>query len=519
MYYLENYKRLSDSILWDMQRKFFLKHGIESWNNKVPFYVTSNPYIAYSYAEVVAGQILDLNSQDKLNKSPLYILELGAGSGKFAFLFLRALESILSVYGLENTNYCYIMSDFDTFSFEYWADNPYLQDRIDQGKLDFAVFDLEFSDSLTLHYANKPLVVADSPLIVVANYVFDSVRHDCLVIENGNLYEQELRPYTETQMSMEELIPNMRNNIKLDFARKLLDKQKINFTDHVLQQVVQDYCNEFSNLTLLVPIVGIDAINKLNKIANGALLVIASDKADTKLVNGNNSAPHIAFHGSFSLQVNFDFIGRYIRHMGGNCWHQTSPHGLKTMVFACGYEAKSIPNTLYATKKMLTYCGPNDYFVLYQHAKATIAQSNLEQIIGMLKLSHYDPTFFAFAESRIIELIKTGNLSRHKEMLDCFDHVANNFYYMPSLTDVFFSLAIISFHLKHYDAAIKYYQMSIHYFRANYSKLYNLIICHLALNEYDIALELVDNAFDFTEDGESEYSELLELQEHIKSRM
>ena len=84
--------RLSHSHLWQSQKEYFIQHGVEAWRqNIVPSYVKTNPFIAQAYAQVVFGyldDILQQNPDGDLDQS-FYILELGAGSGRFAFHFLK----------------------------------------------------------------------------------------------------------------------------------------------------------------------------------------------------------------------------------------------------------------------------------------------------------------------------------------------------------------------------------------------------------------------------------------------
>ena len=47
---------LSRSFLWRLQRNFFDRAGVEAWTaGIVPHYITSNPWIADAYAQVVLG--------------------------------------------------------------------------------------------------------------------------------------------------------------------------------------------------------------------------------------------------------------------------------------------------------------------------------------------------------------------------------------------------------------------------------------------------------------------------------
>src|ERR1041385_4675026 len=88
--------RLSRSVLWRLQRRFFERRGVAAWSEgQVPHHATSNPYLARAYGRVVLGLLPDWHA--RLDPSqPLYIVELGAGSGRLAFHLLRGLDRMLA---------------------------------------------------------------------------------------------------------------------------------------------------------------------------------------------------------------------------------------------------------------------------------------------------------------------------------------------------------------------------------------------------------------------------------------
>jgi hypothetical protein len=54
---IEQDQRLSHSMLWELQREFFARQGVEAWRQgAVPHYITSNPFIASAYAQKDAQQ-------------------------------------------------------------------------------------------------------------------------------------------------------------------------------------------------------------------------------------------------------------------------------------------------------------------------------------------------------------------------------------------------------------------------------------------------------------------------------
>src|SRR5580765_1372025 len=91
---LETSVPLSQSVIWQRQRDFYARRGLKAWTeDMVPSYITNNPFIAEIYAAIVAAFIDDCQglapgeSLPISPENPLRILELGAGTGKFAYLF------------------------------------------------------------------------------------------------------------------------------------------------------------------------------------------------------------------------------------------------------------------------------------------------------------------------------------------------------------------------------------------------------------------------------------------------
>src|SRR5262245_21134100 len=93
-YVLEGPRRLSESIVWRLQREFYTRVGPEAWKPKgVPSFVTNNAFIARAYARVAVALLRDLLRTGTLDaRQPLHVFELGGGAGRFTYLFLRALQ-------------------------------------------------------------------------------------------------------------------------------------------------------------------------------------------------------------------------------------------------------------------------------------------------------------------------------------------------------------------------------------------------------------------------------------------
>ncbi|HMA37215.1 MAG TPA: SAM-dependent methyltransferase, partial [Chloroflexia bacterium] len=192
---LESDQRLSRSRLWQWQRDFFTEQGIAAWRQGiVPHYITSNPFIAQAYARVVLGFLRDslADTRRPLDlRRPVYVIELGGGSGRFAYHFLQKFLPLWQQSRLHAIPITYVLTDFAARTVAYWQAHPALQPFVAAGVLDFACYDLERDQHLTLLHSGVVLApgTVANPLVVLANYFFDSLPQDAFCVGDGRLCE------------------------------------------------------------------------------------------------------------------------------------------------------------------------------------------------------------------------------------------------------------------------------------------------------------------------------------------
>jgi hypothetical protein len=176
---LEDFTRFSQSHLWKLVLSLYERAGIENWSDGiVPSFITSNAFIGRSYAKILQGFIRDcptLNHDEKL-----YIVELGAGSGKFSFYMMKALLETCEDLNFPVKNIVYVVTDFTDANTKVWRDHPQLKQYFDRGLMDSAIFDASNDKSITLSNSNVCLSPGSvkNPICVVANYLFDSLETD-----------------------------------------------------------------------------------------------------------------------------------------------------------------------------------------------------------------------------------------------------------------------------------------------------------------------------------------------------
>ena len=85
----------------------------------------------------------DIHLEGKINDdNPFYVMELGTGSGKFSFYVIKHLNELVQESGLDFC-FTYVMTDFTENNLAYWKTHPALMPYVEQGCLDFAIYNGE----------------------------------------------------------------------------------------------------------------------------------------------------------------------------------------------------------------------------------------------------------------------------------------------------------------------------------------------------------------------------------------
>jgi SAM-dependent MidA family methyltransferase len=497
---IEQHKKFSESCLWKMQRDYFDQEGINAWVNQVPFYITSNPYIANCYAHVVMGFIRDTIQKNPATKNhPFYILELGTGSGRFSYYVLKTIHELRKTLGMDDVTICYVMSDFTKNNITYYETHPALQPYVDQGLVDFAIFDMEVEKPITLIKKNIHLNPSTliNPLIVFANYIFDTVSHDAFTVHDKKLYELVLGIATPAN--------NMRDNKPVDMEQLAID-YKVNeiknayYNDPDLDRILETYKQELKESSFLFPIGSIKAIKLLKKLSNNNVFIIASDKGySTVHALDNLGHPSLSFHGSFSMMVNFHALANYFKYSGGDYFLQTSRKGIKTSVFSSKEQLHDMPETALAIQQYIEGVSAADYFTLHRRMSDTFNECSLDIIASHMHMTGWDPHIYLKLANRVTTLIEESDNDTVNFMASNMHKLASNYYYMPKSECIFFEIAVFFHAIKRYDDALSYYRQAKEYVGKQFGLFYNMALCEHHLGHIDTALtsfkiaESIDN--------------------------
>ncbi len=486
---IEKDKKFSESCLWALQREYFHNEGIDAWVNQVPFYVTSNPFLANCYAHIIVRLAQDWIKKhpDAINH-PFYILELGTGSGRLSYYILKKIEKLQQQLNLTQIKFCYVMTDFTESNLKYWDSHPALQHFLENGMLDFAIFNMEEDTTVQLRKHQTVLTEGSiiNPMTVIANYIFDTVSHDAFTVSNGEVKASlvNLTTYHE----------NMKNGRPVDWEQVQITHTPVGIGEHYYDDedfnaVIKTYADLLTQSNILIPIAGLRTIRNLKKLSNGKMLLLSTDKGYTHIEEMDHlDHPHLAFHGSFSMMVNFHAIAKYFEQTGGQAIIQSLRTGIKNTAFISGFDLNDFPELSFALYEHVERLSPSDYFILHRNISENFQHCILNTLAAHLAFTDWDPHIYQKLSKQICEQITSAESATVEYLTSHMSNLAENFYYLPKSYDVMFDIGILFHTLRRYADAAKYYKLSEHYFSEQFGLAYNIALCLYNSGEMQEAL-------------------------------
>ena len=486
---IEQHKRFSQSALWRLQREYFDKEGINAWVNQVPFYITSNPYIAACYAKITLAFMCDwVKLHPEAKAHPFYIMELGTGSGRFSFYFIKTLLELMHDLDIKDIQFRYIMSDFTKHNIKYWEDHPALKPYIEQGIVDFALYDMEAERPIHLIRNNTNLSpeLLVNPLTVFANYIFDTISHDAFTVLDNKLYELLFSLHTD-ETNMDRNRPIHMDKIGVDY--NIHEIKSAYYGEPELDAILDLYKKELHATSFLIPMGSIHAIKFLKKLCHDKLFIISTDKGYGAIEHLDNLGhPSISFHGSFSMMVNFHAISEYFKNCGGDAFLQTPRRGIRTSVFASGFKIDQLPKTRVAVADWVEKMSPSDYFTLHSRVRDHFSDYDLDTLAAHMEFAGWDPHIYLKISSKITSLAPEGDIETIAFITKNMPRLAANYYHMPKTECILFEIGVFFHAVKKYEQALEYYKKAQQYVGEQFGLFYNMALCEHHLNQHEDAL-------------------------------
>jgi hypothetical protein len=415
---------LSQSPIWDRQRAFYEQRGGDAFA-EIPHEAVDNPWVAAAYARVIAGFARDVGAQPT-------VVELGAGAGRFAHNLRRELGDVR-----------YVLTDFAQSQLDAWAANPALEG------FEFLRWDL----------AGEDIPAIDGPLVVIANYVFDSLPADAFAVRDGVL---------------EECLVEVGEELELTYARRV----STGYGDPDLDALVEHYRTNLADTVVTIPVVALAALRRLRR---EHLLVLAADKAfSTEEALDHRAAPQPARHsGAFSLMVNFHALGLYAQRHGGELLHGGDRHAaidVGALVFGAGAETRA------AYADAIARFGPGDLAVLTAGVERVADGLTVDEIVALLRLSGWDATTLHGVLGALREKAADADPASQEDLREALIEIDDRHFPIAGEPDLPFAIGLLLYELQDYEDAIAYFEASLEQHGPDPATERNIELCEAMLD-------------------------------------
>lgn len=421
---------LSRSQLFALQQAFYEGAGLTAWSQgTVPSQVTTNPVIAAAYARVLLGYLRDLAQAGALDLGqPLYVLDLGAGTGRLTYLIHKELTALQAAGFFQRLTLRSVLVDLGDANLTAHRSNPRLAPLFQERAVDCAALqpeDLDAPPVLRLLASGELLTPPRlcNPLIVLANYFFDSIPHDAFRVTAGQL--EECRVALGRQVTA---LPE-RLQLQLSYHPLLPTQAASYYAKARWNQQLTAYAQALPDTHFLFPVGPLRYLRWLSELARERLLLLGADKGYDHLeqIRGYRNLA-LTQHGAFSLPVNFHAIAELARADGFTVLRGPRRESqLKIMGLVKGPGA-DFPETALAFSEQLVRAHPSDCHRILKHAVMPAMEQPLAYLLSLLRLSQHDPWFvLTYKDSLMHEAAQAPPALRH-ELIEDLAKVWDHFF-------------------------------------------------------------------------------------------
>lgn len=476
---VEEFTPFSKSLLWKLQIKAYQEFALKAWTEKgVPFYLTSSPLLAKSFAWLSAAYIEDLLMQNE--RIEITFFDLGAGTGRFAYLFLKFFQE-LSAPLKERLSFKYVMTDISEENLLFLENHFRLRPFFDAGIADTALFFHNQKEPIKLRKSHQTLDQLNNA-ILIANYFFDTIPQELYRV-TGGIKEKGLVKLTLPENKKGDFISDWISDLEMEskFEECLEEESKAS-------ELLDFYSNHLDNVPFLVPLGAFEVLEGFQNISKKPLLFLACDQGAATLDQMRHEKwIRLDKHGTFSIPVSYHALNLYLKNRGGFGLLPKLPDPkFLTMTGLVNGEEKDFPHLIQAYNETIADFEPKDYWLLIGEMEK-FEITSLKLLLLLLKLGGFDPAvFFTFFPliRKALELDK-GNRS---ELLNALEELSKNFYPVSkSERDLWQNLGVIAFEAAFFNHAINYFEEAIRWGGETKELLQNLSAAFFKLGDMEKA--------------------------------
>lgn len=495
---LEDQKPLSRSLVWKLQADFYANQGPDAWSKGiVPQYITTNPYIANLYAKTVFGYCRDIAASADFDKNTsIYIMELAAGVGRFTYTFLKRFLEMVEKSSLKGLKFRYIITDLAERNVEYWLNHSYLHPYFENGILDCASFDMAEDEELHLRSSGEVLRAGDlkNPLILFANYTFDSLPQDTFYVNNGTLFEGLI---TVTSKDGEPDPSDKSILAGLDYY--YTDRQIPGsgyYEDNNMNDILLYYKDCLEGSAFSLPVIALQCIKRLKELFNDDILLISTDKGYRNAGSMyKNYHPYLSKHGSISLTVNFHALELYFKSLGGKALHSIYEHeNVTTSLFLLSRHAHEFSETEMAFEEIIESIGPDDFYILKKAVVPLHKSLTTKELLTFLRYTVWDARTFIEFYNTLLERIAGEEDFPKEELVSVLYKVWEYYFPIGEEGNLLYCLGSLLGYLGYDEDAIRLFKSSLEFYGEDAATNYEIALCYYNQQEFGKAMEYLENS-------------------------
>jgi hypothetical protein len=482
-------KRFSESLLWKLQEEAYKQFGPEAWAKKgVPFYLTSNPRTVNQYIQVILGYIRDCLAEGAATpidlNEPLYCFDLGAGSGRFSYLFLKEWEKVISTL-FPQLKLRFIMTDIAEKNIHFWQQHPQLSSFVQNGLLDFAYYHHSQSEAITLLNSGNKILASSlkNPIVLISNYFFDTIPQDLFRIRGGKLEEGfcSLRGVSRA-LDDPTLIMSLTDSYDYEPINSLKGYY-LDFPD--LLEILEWYQSHFDEISFLFPVGAFRSIRYFSELSGSRLLWLAADQGVcTPGQIRDWGEPKISRHSSFSVAVDYHALSLYFQQQEGTALLTRFPDPIFVVgAFILGGKKEHFLEATTAFFEHIDSFEPSDYWKMGECMETQASKPSLEYMLLLLKLGHWDPVNLNAFFKHIQSQLPSAKEDQKRWLSYAIDRSWENLYVVsPEEGHFVINLGVLCYEMGDYRKAIEYFEQSLLITGEREQTRRNIALCKQALN-------------------------------------
>jgi tetratricopeptide (TPR) repeat protein len=352
---------------------------------------------------------------------------------------------------------------------------------------------------------------------VIANYFFDSIPQDVFFIQGGRLYEG-LVAVTSYEREADLNDPELLSSVEISYDKNLVEADYYENPDW--NEILEYYETRLDDTAFLFPCAALQCIENSINLSDGRLMLVSGDKGCSRKEDLlRRGEPAISRHGSFSFQVNYHAVGKYVHKQGGQSLHAAHRHAhLNIAVFLLGSHPGGYTETLQAYRQAVENCGPDDFYALKKAIEHGYNSWTLKQLLAYIRLSGFDAKIMLACYPALVDRIEHATESEKQELYRVIQEVWEVYYPLGEERDMPFHLAVLLYEMGYFAEAIEHYDRSVKLYGPSAAVAYNTSLCHYYLRQFEAAFESIKAALVLDPDCEDARRLLVRVKALIECR-